>query len=145
MDNRLFSATVSARIGSRRVRLELSPAPLYGGQEGFYRVRVDRRWHDTADGKPMFMSADDVAAFIGHAVFEGDPSPKPAPAIPVGSRVTARLWNDAEPEFLGTWTLSPPVLTHDGRWHVLVSTIRQGPIFVPCDDITVRGKYGRCS
>lgn len=142
MDNRQFSATVSARVGSRRIRLELSPAPLYGGPEGFYRVRLDRRWYDTADGRVLFMSADDVTAFLGRAVFDGAPSLPPAPVIPVGSRVTARLWNDTEPEFLGTWTLSPPILAHDGVWKVLVRTIDRGSVFVPCGDIKVRERHG---
>ena len=142
MDNRRFSATVSARVGSRRVRLELSPAPLYGCPEGFYRVRIDRRWHNTADGRALFMSADDVTAFLGRAVFDGVPSLLPAPFIPVGSRVTARLWNDTEPEFLGTWTLSPPILAHDGVWKVLVRTIDRGLAFIPCDDIIVRERHG---
>ncbi len=142
MDNRQFSATVSARVGSRRVRLELSPATLYGGPEGFFRVRIDRRWYDTADGKPQFLRAEDVVRFLCRAVFDGTPSPKPAPVIPVGSRVTARLWNDTEPEFIGTWTLSPPILAHDGVWKVLIRTIDRGSIFVPCDDVKVREKHG---
>lgn len=36
-DNRKFCASIYVRNGEQRVKLELAPAPLYGGPEGFYR------------------------------------------------------------------------------------------------------------
>ena len=39
-DNRKFCASISVRNGEERAKLELSPAPLHGGPEGFYRVRL---------------------------------------------------------------------------------------------------------
>ena len=41
-DNRKFCASISVRNGEERAKLELSPAPLHGGPEGFYRVRLAR-------------------------------------------------------------------------------------------------------
>ena len=43
-DNRKICASISVRNGEERAKLELSPAPLHGGPEGFYRVRLARRW-----------------------------------------------------------------------------------------------------
>ena len=60
-DNRKFCASISVRNGERRLKLELSPASLHGGPEGFYRVRLARRWLDTEDGAPRFFDRDGIA------------------------------------------------------------------------------------
>ena len=60
-DNRKFCASISVRNGEERAKLELSPAPLHGGPEGFYRVRLARRWLDTEDGAPRFFDRDGLA------------------------------------------------------------------------------------
>lgn len=60
-DNRKFCASISVRNGEERAKLELSPAPLHGGPEGSYRVRLARRWLDTEDGAPRFFDRDGIA------------------------------------------------------------------------------------
>lgn len=62
-DNRKFCASISVRNGEERAKLELSPAPLHGGPEGFYRVRLARRWLDTEDGAPRFFDRDGLAVW----------------------------------------------------------------------------------
>ena len=58
-DKRKFSGSVSVRAGETRVRMELSPAPLHGGPEGCYRVRLARRWLDTDDGRLVGLGTHD--------------------------------------------------------------------------------------
>lgn len=84
-DNRKFCASISVRNGEERAKLELSPAPLHGGPEGFYRVRLARRWLDTEDGVPRFFDRDGIARLAAELALCGLETPAPAPeflAIP---------------------------------------------------------------
>lgn len=133
-DNRKFRASISVRNGEERAKLELSPAPLYGGPGGFYRVRAARRWVDTADGKPRFFDRAGLAALVVDAALGVLPEPAPAPDIPCPSRVSVRFWRDDMPFYAGTWTNTPPILDHAGRWMVNVS-LGGKRVFVPVEDI----------
>ena len=118
----VIAATFSVRVGSRRVRFEVSPAASHGGPEDAYRVRIDRRWHDL-DGKPLFLR-------------------RPAPEIPCPSRVTVEVWMDGFPCWLGAWTASPPILAHDGQWMVAVSY--GGKVeFLPVKNVRISTKNRR--
>ena len=89
-DNRKFCASISVRNGERRLKLELSPASLHGGPEGFYRVRLARRWLDTEDGAPRFFDRDGIARLAAELALCGLETPAPAPDIPCNSRVSVR-------------------------------------------------------
>lgn len=135
MPTRTFCASFSVRIDTRRVRFELAPAPEYGGPEGTFRVRVDRRWHDSPDGEPWFFDRAQLAGLVAGATLGVLPEPAPMPEIPVRSRVTVRQVRDGEPCHEGGWTVSPPVLAASGRWVVAVN-LADGTAFVPVDDCT---------
>ena len=77
-DNRKFTGSMSVRIDTRRVKLELSPAPLHGGPEGMYRVRVDRRWLDAEDGKTRFMDRIEIANLAARIALCDLETPAPA-------------------------------------------------------------------
>ena len=81
-DNRKFTASISVRRGDERAKLELSPAPLHGGPEGWYRVRLARRWLDTDDGAPRFFDRDGLACLAAELALCGLETPPPAPIIP---------------------------------------------------------------
>lgn len=134
-DNRKFCASISVRNGEQRVKLELSPAPLHGGPEGFYRVRTARRWLDTEDGKKRFLEREGIAKITAEMALCALESPPPRPDIPPDCRVTVRVWKDDFPEYHGTWTYSEPILDYSGRWLVLVS-IEGKRRFVSCEDVT---------
>lgn len=138
MDKREFCGSISVRIDTRRVKLELSPAPLYGGPEGLFRVRVARRWVDTAEGKPRFLDRAGLAALVVDAALGVLSEPVPAPDIPFPSRVSVRLWRGDVPYYEGTWTNTPPILDHAGRWVVNVS-LDGKRVFVPVEDVFVSG------
>lgn len=137
-DNRKFCGSMSVRIDTRRVKLELSPAPLYGGPEGFYRVRAARRWVDTPDGRPRFFNRAGLAALVADAALCGLPEPAPAPDIPCPSPVTVRTWRNDMPHYEGTWTNTTPILDYTGRWVVNVS-LGGKRVFVPVEDVFISG------
>ena len=136
MQKRKFSASFSVRIDTKRVRFELLPAEEHGGPEGAYRVRVDRRWLDLADGSQRYVHREALAALIAECALNGLPEAPPAPDIPFPSRVSVRLWVDDLPRYIGTWTNTAPILDASGRWVVNVSIDGQR-CFVPCEDVTV--------
>ena len=92
----VIAATFSVRVGSRRVRFEISPAASHGGPEDAYRVRIDRRWHDL-DGKPLFLRRPELAALLADYALGGISEPAPAPEIPCPSRVTVEGGGTASP------------------------------------------------
>lgn len=136
MDKREFCGSFSVKVDTKRVAFELSPAPLYDGPEDFFRVRVARRWVDTADGKPRFFDRAGLAALMVDAALGVLPEPAPAPDIPCPSRVTVRIWRNGMPYYEGTWTNTPPILDHAGRWMVNVS-VDGKRVFVPVEAVTV--------
>jgi len=137
-DKRKFSGSISVRIDTKRQKLELSPAFLHGGPEGFYRVRLDRRWLDTEDGSPRFYDQEGLARLAAATLFSSLEKPAPAPDLPYPSRVTARLWVDDMPYAIGTYTKTPPILSYEGIWVVAIVDHRGKTVFVPCEDVTVR-------
>lgn len=143
MDKRQFCGSFSVKVDTKRVAFELSPAALYGGPDGLFRVRVARRWVDTADGKPRFLDRAGLAALVVDAALGVLPEPAPAPDIPFPSRVSVRLWRGDVPYYQGTWTNTPPILDHAGRWVVNVSLDGQR-VFVPVEDVFVSGgRHGK--
>ena len=153
-DARTFSASFSVRIDTRRVRFELAEAPDLGGPEGLYRVRVDRRWLDDADGRPRFFDRTQLAALVTDAALGDLPGlrgDEPAPDLPVRTRVSVRRWRDGEPYCEGGWTVAPPVRAHrgpqggphDGAWLVPVTAYGRGVVYVPVSDCVWRQTWDR--
>ena len=93
-DNRKFCASIYVRNGEQRVKLELSPASQHGGPEGFYRVRVERRWLNTEDGRPRWFDRDGLARLAAELAVCGLDIPAPVPAVPYPSRVSVRRVED---------------------------------------------------
>lgn len=138
-DNRKFYASISVRNREERAKLELSPAPLHGGPEGFYRVRLARRWLDTEDGVPRFFDRDGIARLAAELALCGLETPAPAPDIPGNSRVSVRR---ADGFYEGTWTNTEPILDYTGRWVVNVS-LGGKRVFVPVEEVTVHKERRR--
>ena len=137
-DKRQFTGTISVRAGDQRVKLELSPAPLHGGPEGCYRVRLARRWLDTEDGTPRWFDRDGLAHLAAELALCGLEAPAPAPNIPCPCRVSVRRWKDDFPYYDGTWTNTEPIRDYTGRWVINVS-LDGKRVFVPVEDVFVSG------
>ena len=125
-DKRRFTGSVSIRAGETRFKAELSPAPLYGGPEGCYRIRLARRW------------LDGIARLAAELALCGLETPPPAPDIPCNSRVSVRR---ADGFYEGTWTNTEPILDYRGRWMICVSLNGQR-VFVPVEDVVVHASRG---
>lgn len=138
-DNRKFCASISVRNGEERAKVELSPAPLHNGPEGFYRVRLARRWLDTEDGAPRFFDRNGIALLAAELVLCGLEAPAQAPDIPCNSRVSVRR---ADGLYEGTWTNTEPILDYAGRWMVNVS-LGGRRVFVSVEDIVVHKERHR--
>ena len=138
-EKRQFCASVSVRHGEQRAKLELSPAEKHGGPEGFYRVRVSRRWLDMDNGEMRFVNRESLAVVVAEFALYGLQKPAPAPGIPCGSRVSVRREDGL---FEGTWTNTEPILDYAGRWMVNVSLEGQR-VFVPVENIIVHKERRR--
>lgn len=137
MDKRKFSGSFSVRIDTHRARFELSPAEIHGGPEGSFRVRIDRKWHDGPDGKPLFFDRSRLADLVVDAALDGLPATPRRPQIQRSERVSVRFEADGVRRVEGGFVAAPPILGHDGRWWVPV-TMYGGTRYVPTDDIIAK-------
>jgi hypothetical protein len=128
-DKRVFEAGISVRVGTRRHRFELARAEDYGGPEGFYRVRLGRRW------VAGFFDRERLARLIAATALGALPCVPDKPNIPCNTRVTVKHVDD-EPVYAGAWTGSEPILDHKCRWVVLVY-VEGRRVFVPVDELVV--------
>lgn len=142
MDKREFCGSFSVKIDTQRVAFELSPGTLYGGPDGFYRVRINRRWADTTDGKPRFFDRAALALLVVDAALGSLPKLNPAPDVPYPARVSVRRVRNDEMYYVGAWTTSPPILDHAGRWVVNVS-IDGTREFVPVNELILHKGVSR--
>lgn len=143
MDRRKFLGSFSVRIDTRRARFELSPAEIHGGPEGSFRVRIDRKWHDGPDGKPLFFGRSRLADLVVGAALDGMPTAPLQPRIQRGERVSVRFEADGVRRVEGGFVAAAPILGHDGRWWVPV-TMYGGTRHVPTDDIIAKeDSHGR--
>ena len=139
-DKRKFSGSICARCDTSKARFELSPAELYSGPVGMFRVRLDRRWLNSESGQPRFFNWSGLAALLAET-FE-EPMPLPAfPDIPRGSRVTVKYWGEADdlPHMEGTRTDTPPVRLHDGLIYVGCYLYGKGFVWIHTDNVLVHG------
>lgn len=131
---RQFCASMGVRFGTRRTKIELSPAEQHGGPEGQFRVRVNRRWFDAPDGSYLYFNEFGLAHLAARLAFGAESEPPAAPDIAAKTRVSVRAETEGIERHLCGWTLTPPVLALDGRWMIAVN-LYDGPAFVPVADI----------
>ena len=140
-DNRHFIGSICVRIGTERTKLELSPASIHGGGDGF-RVRVNRRWLNAPEGGPLFVGPDRLGQLVADVALGGMPSSEPEPDLPVKTRVSIRRETDGIVWHDGAWTVSPPIRGYDGRWYVAVTTAHNGIGFVPVSSVIRSNRNG---
>jgi hypothetical protein len=142
-EKRKFTTSISVRIDTRRINIELCPAEAHGGPPGLFRARAARRWIDGADGKMLFFDRGRLAAWLTYVAFDGlDAEPglggaTAPPDIPRNSRVSVKFWHKGRPSIEGLRTNTPPIRAYDGHWYIGVFTYAAGFLFVPVKDVTL--------
>ena len=148
-EKRKFAASISVRIDTQRIKIELCPAEAYGGPSGFFRARAARRWIDGKDGEMLFFDRERLAVLLASVAFEGfDAMPgrlEAVPDIPRNSRVSVRYSYKGMATIEGLRTATPPIRAYDGHYYIGVFTYHSGFLFVPVRDVILHipGDQGR--
>lgn len=131
-NTRIFSGSISVKTDTTRTKLELSPAELHGGEQGFVRVRMGRRW---VEG---FFNAEGIANFVANLASPLAVREELAPDIPLHTYVSVPIPNKTWSRCITRTALPAPVRLADGRFYVLVHIVGHGNQLVPCADVHVK-------
>lgn len=137
---RQFCASIGVRFDTRRTKIELSPAPLHGGPEGQFRVRVNRRWMDAPEGGHLFFTEAGLAHLAARLAFGSDPESSTMPVIPPKTRVSVVIDEDGATRHEQGFTLAPPMQALDGRVYVALFCYSLGAVMHPVDALIIRGQ-----
>lgn len=139
-DKRKFSSTICVKNSTERHRIECSPAEIYGGQEGLYRIRHNRKWVDM-NNEIAFMNNKKVSEFIC-SLLECKEINYQKPNLPKNTRCSIIIEENGVPVQLGAMTGSEPILDYNGVWQVYVIAYGfQG--FYPCNKLIMRGRHAK--
>ncbi len=117
-EKRKKTTTILLRNQGKAVKLELFPAPEWGGPADAYRVRLDGAWYSPGGDKYQFFESLGLACVVARLVAGLPPLSEAAP-FRRGDRVsvpTGRIGPDGEPTYEGTFLAGSPILAIDGRW-----------------------------
>ena len=131
-DKRRITASCLLKLDGQALRVQLSPAVIYGGPEGAYRARVNRVWLNGHDGSPLFVDRAGLAELLAGLLQAGVAQVATCPDIPADARVAVQALETSE--LLNGWTYSTPIRADDGIWYVLVSAGGRR-FFARCDDV----------
>lgn len=131
-DKRKITASCLLKLDGQALRVQLSPAVIYGGPEGAYRARVNRVWLNGHDGSPLFVDRAGLAELLAGLLQAGAAQAATCPDIPADARVAVQTLETSE--VLNGWTYSTPIRADDGIWYVLVSADGRR-FFARCDDV----------
>ena len=115
-----FCGSIGVRFGTSRAKIELSPAENHGGPAGRFRVRVNRRWYDRADGGHLYLSPGDAVALAAEFAAGGKIAPVAVPDLPVKARVKVPRGIPGASPYWSSYVASAPIRSDDGRWWVAV-------------------------
>ena len=133
-DNRKITASCLLKVNGNALRVQLSPATIYGGQEGHYRVRVNRIWRNGHDGNPLFVDRAGLGSLLADLMCASPTQDTACPNLPTDARVSVTIWQGDEPKQLSGWTYSSPIRADDGLWYVVVSAGGRR-FFARCEDV----------
>ena len=135
-DKRKISASCLLKVNGSALRVQLSPAAIYGGPEDQFRVRVNRIWRNGHDGNPLFVDRSSLGALLADLMCAAPAHATACPNLPSDARVNVTVWQDDEPQQLSGWTYSTPIRADDGLWYVVVSAAGRR-FFARCDDVAL--------
>lgn len=115
------------------------------GAPGRYRVRLDRRWLDGADGGRLYLDAAGIGALLAERLGGPKLAEEAAPDLRPGQPVRVLNGRTAEgvgPLFDLTRVASAPIRGFDGRWYVAVVLMGRGLVHVPACDVQTTKERG---
>lgn len=151
-EKRKAESTLCVKIDAKTVaKIELFPASQWqestqagAAFAGRYRLRINRRWHDTPEGGPLYLDMHQIMALAATCAAGGAlPDLEPAPDLPRHTRVSVPngRYLAGKAQYDGTRTGTEPLRGHDGRWYVSVLLYGKGNVMVPVDTLLIhRGK-----
>lgn len=134
-DPRKPIASILLKKSGKTTAISLYDFAEFSGQNedsGLYRVKIDGRWHSPVHKYTPF-NAQTVAVIL-REMLSDEQQEQPAPVHLKRSMRVFAHWepeHDEDPGCGTAWTLSPPHLGHDGRWHIWID----GPRLVRCEDV----------
>ena len=135
-DNRKITASCLLKVDGTALRVQLSPATIYGGPEGAFRARVNRVWRNGHDGNPLFVDRAGLGILLADLLCAAPAQDTACPNLPNDARVSVTVLRDDEPQQLSGWTYSTPIRADDGLWYVVVSAGGRR-FFARCDDVAL--------
>lgn len=133
----LFNGSISIFLSaiSRRVRIELSDAQLHGGDKGFYRIRLDRRWVNAPNNEKLFFNKNKLSNYIS-GLFFGTDEVDELPNWKSGDRVSVKFFHNKSLVHERVFINTPPIRAYNGIVYIGVRTFRTGFIFLPIKYVT---------
>ena len=145
-EKRKFETVICVKNGARTTfKLELFPAGQWEkSAQGRFRCRINRRWHDLAEGGPAYLDMQQVGGLVATLAKSGKvPLPAPAPDLPRSSRVSVPNGHVVGGQVMydGALTTSDVILGYDGRWYVQVLSLDRGHTFVLVNDLIINTRW----
>ncbi|WP_034609312.1 hypothetical protein [Desulfovibrio aminophilus] len=128
------------------LKFEMFPSEQWpDGARGRYRVRLDRRWLDAADGGRLYLDAAGIGALLAERLGGPKLAEEAAPDLRPGQPVRVLNGRTAEgvgPLFDLTRVAGEPIRGFDGRWYVAVVLMGRGLVHVPASDVQTTKERG---
>lgn len=143
MEKRKFSSSICVKNNAKTTqKIELFPSEQWqDGPAGCYRVRINRKWHHTPEGK-VYCTPATVMHLVTSLALDTLPQLPEAPIIPCRSRVSAPNGKvlDGVPLYDATYTTTPPFRGYDGDFYVGVYLYGQGVQMVRASELVLKSK-----
>lgn len=136
-DKRKFIMSICVKNGTKRHRIECCSASIYGGNEGLFRIRHNRKWVDINKQK-TFMNYEMLSKFICN-LFNENQEIEECPNIPKGTRCFVIIWDNNNSIQLGGITGSEPIQDYNGVWQVYIIACAYNG-FYPCKNLIIHGR-----
>lgn len=149
-EKRKKTASFCLKTGTgETVKVELFDAEQWAdGSGGLVRLRVNGRWHNASDGRPLYLNAAGVAAFIQKQLSGVMPDAAPRPNIRAGQPVGLPCAPYDKDGFawgseMGRIESENTIMGIDGLWYVIARGRLNKTRFIPFADVRVYDEPGR--
>lgn len=136
-EQRKKTNSILLTVESKTISMDVFDAALWptqGGDTGFYRVRIDGKWHSPT-GKYSFLTLQAVGGLVCRLLFGKEMLQRTKP--PKGLNFNTRIFTFVDGVKENGWVLAPPYLGQDARWWVWV-LLPSGKLCVLADTVIIK-------